>query len=204
MFLSAIQRQGDTRATPLLKTGGAQPGVVEYFAILQMSTNRLQIISKTPSPFAIALLPLACDTITIARMIPMRTSAPGVTLYATCLGDTGQYVGVAAVERSVHSTLLSSPLSIDNRNSSSKNSGKHQWNVRARVIAGISQVAFAFSAKKTTNDAVPLILSVSHVRVSGRDISDTASWRFDSKAGLLDVKMCPSATPVVMTIQLCA
>ncbi|KAJ1648177.1 hypothetical protein LPJ64_000537 [Coemansia asiatica] len=179
-------------------SGGAG-GNSDYFALYQQSTNHVLMVPKLPAKIAIALQPLGCDLISVFRMTAIRSGDRSTVLYAACLGDTSRFVSASVVERSVYG-VLPRPSSIGSNSSLSSNYtppaspsiySSRQWNIRARVAYQPTAVAFALLAFETTLLARkhPSI-TVSSIRVSGYDISDSCYW-FCKSTGILTIDTSP-------------
>ncbi|KAJ2683897.1 hypothetical protein IWW39_005238 [Coemansia spiralis] len=108
-----------------------------HYVIHQQSTNKVCICQIPGDMYTLALRLLACEALTVAKMAMFQSTDRSATLYATCIGDTSRYAGIAVVERNVFGVVQKlAPSSHLSRARSPCGSGQRQWTLRARIASG--------------------------------------------------------------------
>ncbi|KAJ2884083.1 hypothetical protein H4R27_002344 [Coemansia aciculifera] len=178
------------------------------YAIHQQSTGRVRICQTLGDMYTLALQPLACDVLTVARMAMFRSADRSATLYAICIGDTSRYAGIGVVERNVFGVVQKPApgTPVPRSGSPLGNGSQRQWILRARVAGGCNGITFALQACESTSEAHSLPVSVQSVRVQGCEIDE---WEYLNDTDVLTVAFQATyppnnSTAVCVTIVLSA
>ncbi|KAJ2492510.1 hypothetical protein IWW37_001415 [Coemansia sp. RSA 2050] len=178
------------------------------YVIHQQSTNKACIFQSLSDIYTLALQPLACEALTVAKMAMFQATDRSATLHAICIGDTSRYAGIAVVERNVFGVVQKqAPSTHPSRSRSPLGSGQRQWTLRARIASGSIGASFALLACEMTLEARSLPLTVENVRAQGCEIDE---WEYLSDASLLRVAFqaagppANSLAPIYITVALSA
>ncbi|KAJ2047588.1 hypothetical protein GGI08_006225 [Coemansia sp. S2] len=174
------------------------------YAIHQQSTDRVCICQTLGDIYTLALQPLACDVLTVARMVMFRSTDRSAYLYAICIGDTSRYAGIGVVERNVFGVVQNIAPGTPAPRSGSPLGNPRQWILRVRLASGCNGVSFALQACESTPEAHSLPVSVQSVRVQGCEIDE---WEYLSDTEILRVMFKPppsNSTAICVTIILSA